>query len=89
MSGLTKDRVTANCADCLYFSWRDHVPQEDLRMWGQNLDGWFRKVFPRGYVGAGKPGGKVYHGKNACFQYEPREEPDQLCMEGVRDGPEE
>ena len=74
MSNRVKDRVTANCQDCAYFSWRDHVPLADQRLFGQHLDGYCSKIFPRGYVGAGKPGGNVYHGKSACFQYRPKNE---------------
>lgn len=84
MSGGGLDR----CEDCVWFSWRDNVPQEDQRLWGQHLDGWCSKIFPHGYLGAGKPGGKVWHGKNACFQFEARDA-DQLVMKGVRDGPKE
>lgn len=73
------------CRDCRYFSYRDHIPQEDQRPWGQDLDGWCSKIFPRGYVGAGKPGGKVWSGKNRCFQFAPAtEDDDQMTLEEVR-----
>lgn len=49
------------CRDCTYFSYRDHVPQADQRPFGQHLDGWCSKIFPRGYVGAGKPGNVTCH----------------------------
>lgn len=81
MRDRVKDRVAANCEDCFWFSWREHVPLADQRPFGQHLDGYCSKIFPRGYVGAGKPGGNVYHGKNACFQYRPKEEEtDQLSI---------
>ncbi len=74
--------VLDRCRECLYFSWRDHVPLADQRPFGQHLDGYCRKIFPRGYVGAGKPGGNVWSGKSACFQFEPREQdPEQIRME--------
>ena len=61
------------CKDCKYFSWRDHVPENEMKRYAPP-DGYCGKIFPRGYAGAGKPGGTVFHGKPACFQYEPREE---------------
>lgn len=76
------NRNRDRCQDCRYFSWRDHVPQEDQRPCGQDLDGWCSKIFPRGYVGAGKPGGKVWHGKPKCFQFEPAvEDENQMTFE--------
>ncbi len=66
------DRTTAKCKDCVYFSFRDYG-KEDLRPFGQNMDGWCGKIFPRGYIGAGKPGGKTWHGKTPCFQFELRD----------------
>lgn len=66
MSGNTMDK----CKDCAYFSWREHVPPSDQRPFGQHLDGYCSKIFPRGYVGAGKPGGNAWHGKMHCFQFE-------------------
>lgn len=69
------------CRDCRYFSYRESVPIADQRPFGQHLDGWCSKIFPRGYVGAGKPGGKVWNGKNKCFQFEEREEDGPLFQE--------
>lgn len=65
--------ITKRCRECRYFSYRESVPLADQRPWGQHLDGWCSKIFPRGYVGAGKPGGKVWSGKNVCFQFAERE----------------
>ena len=75
-------RGIENCADCRYFSYRESVPLADQRLFGQHLDGWCSKIFPRGYIGAGKPGGKVWHGKMHCFQFEEREDDGQMEMEG-------
>lgn len=59
------------CKDCKYFDPCD-VPKEatvhDYPT--QKKDGFCHKIFPRGYVGAGKPGGYVYSRKAACFQFE-------------------
>ena len=60
---------TDKCVDCTYFSWRDYVPDKDMQRYDPP-DGYCAKVFPRGYAGAGKPGGNVYHLKRACFQFE-------------------
>lgn len=78
MKGRPPDRVSGKCRDCKYFSFRDHVPLMDQRPFGQHLDGWCSKIFPRGYVGAGKPGGKRYHGDTPCFQYEWRGDQENL-----------
>ena len=60
---------------CAYFSWREHIPEQELRSHTYDPpDGYCSKIFPRGYVGAGKPGGNCYHGKMRCFQFEPKEE---------------
>lgn len=80
MRGRNRDR----CRDCRYFSYRESVPLADQRPFGQHLDGWCSKIFPRGYVGAGKPGGKVWSGKNRCFQFAPATEDDeQMTLEEV------
>ena len=76
------DRVTAKCKDCVYFSFREYG-KEDQRPFGQDLDGWCAKVFPRGYVGAGKPGGKRWHGSGTCFQFELRKDEGQAYMQEV------
>ena len=59
------------CKDCKHFEPCD-VPKEatvhDYPT--QKKDGFCHKIFPRGYVGAGKPGGYVYSRKAACFQFE-------------------
>lgn len=69
MSGLEK------CESCVYFSWRETVSDAEIRSHPYDPpDGCCSKIFPRGYVGAGKPGGNVFHGKLRCFQYEPKEE---------------
>jgi len=75
------DRVTAKCKNCVYFEYREYG-KEYVRPFGRNLDGWCNKIFPRGYVGAGKPGGKRFHGEATCFQFELREEPAQQTMWG-------
>lgn len=62
------------CRDCEHFSYRDSIPKSDLRPFGQSLDGYCNKIFPRGYVGAGKPGGPVWSGKDRCFQFTEKEE---------------
>lgn len=67
------DRTTAKCVNCRYFSFREYG-KEDCRPFGQNLDGYCNKVFPRGYVGSGKPGGKRWHGSHTCFQFELKED---------------
>lgn len=76
------DRVTAKCENCVYFEYREYG-KEDARPFGRNLDGWCSKIFPRGYVGAGKPGGKRFHGEPTCFQFELRPEAEQMKMEGM------
>lgn len=68
------------CFECKYFSWRDTVPEKDCKMYWP-LDGYCSKIFPRGYVGAGKPGGAVHHSKPACFQFEPAVSEGQMTME--------
>lgn len=79
------NRNRDRCRDCRYFSYRESVPLADQRPFGQHLDGWCSKIFPRGYVGAGKPGGKVWSGKNRCFQFAPaKEDDDQITFEEVK-----
>lgn len=65
MSGLEK------CRECKWFSFTD-VPKEKTAhdYATQRKDGWCSKVFPRGYIGARKPGGYVFSGKLHCFQFE-------------------
>jgi len=57
------------CRDCKYFEFRSYPDQEHLAPW-ERIDGWCRKIFPRGYVGAGKPGGKKRSVDRACFQFD-------------------
>lgn len=69
MTGMEK------CRECFYFEPCD-VPKEKTAgdYPTQRKDGFCHKKFPRGYIGAGKPGGYVFSGKNRCFQFEPRKE---------------
>ena len=66
------DRVTAKCKDCIYCEDRDYTKQERESRPYDPPDGYCTKIFPRGYVGAGKPGGPIYKGKSTCFQFVPR-----------------
>lgn len=67
------DRVTAKCKNCVYFEYRD-VPETIRRKdYFFIKDGYCTKIFPRGYVGAGKPGGWRCSHENTCFQFELKE----------------
>lgn len=69
MSGLEK------CAECKWFRYTD-VPKEKTAhdYPTQRKDGWCSKVFPKGYLGAGKEGGYCFSGKLRCFQFDKRDE---------------
>lgn len=78
---------TDKCEDCLYFSYREHVPESEWKSRPFDPpDGYCRKIFPRGYVGAGKPGGNVFHGKMRCFQFEKKEDVGDQLKIGDDDG---
>ena len=61
------------CKNCKYCQERSYTQEEKLLRPYDPPDGYCTKIFPRGYVGAGKPGGKVNRNKRACFQFEPKE----------------
>lgn len=68
-------RGNEKCRECKHFTFCD-VPKELTAMDypPQRKDGYCHKIFPRGYVGAGKPGGYRWSGDHHCFQFEAREE---------------
>ena len=61
----------AKCKDCKYFSFRYVAPYEQLDRYTP-MDGWCSRIVPRGHIGAGKEGGKVYSGQMHCFDFELR-----------------
>lgn len=68
------DRVTAKCRNCIYFEYKD-VPKRVRDGWIYfPPDGYCNKIFPRGYIGAGKPGGWRCGYSPTCFQFELKEE---------------
>lgn len=73
------------CRDCCYYSPCD-VPKEATAYDypTQRKDGWCSKVFPRGYLGAGKPGGYVFSGKSHCFQFEQKESEQVSLLDSMR-----
>ena len=68
-------RGTETCRECKWYK-ECNVPKEATAhdYPTQKKDGFCHKIFPRGYVGAGKPGGYVFSGKHHCFQFERRED---------------
>lgn len=71
-------RGDETCRECKFYAPSD-VPKEATAhdYPTQRKDGFCHKVFPRGYIGAGKPGGYVFSGKHHCFQFEIAEETRQ------------
>lgn len=63
------------CGECSYFKFCDVPKEKTVNDYPtQRKDGFCEKKFPRGYIGAGKPGGYMYSGKLHCFQFERRED---------------
>lgn len=63
------------CRNCKYFQEVQDIPKDVFNKYGpyDKPDGWCSKIFPRGYVGAGKAGGWKRGNCNGCFQYEEAE----------------
>ncbi len=74
------DRGSYKCIDCIYFSPRECTEKERQERPYDPPDGWCNKIFPRGYVGAGKPGGKIHRYQSSCFQFEAQDK-NQMRLE--------